>query len=967
MKLIKNIDKKKFLLTVVLPAFIAQALFIGLIFAVIIPYFNHNLIEAKKEMILELINSSICIAEKHFHDAEVGLITHQEAQEIAIQSIASIRYGTANKDYIWITDTVPNMIMHPYRKDLIGKNIENFTDLNGKKMFAEMVEKVNINGEGYVDYMWQWMDDSTKIVPKISYIKEFKEWNWILGTGVYIEDVRSSISRVVKSMIWISLGIFILISFLLVVIARRNLKVERERNKAEQRLKESNEKYKSLVEASTDGTLLFLNGECVYKNITICKLINCADKFTLKPNLEGIISSNSVNDLQTINEFLNSDHDSFKIETKIVALENHQINVLISFSKVFLSGSRGLIIVIKDLSRDTNEPEFEQSMKIISNNVSEGLKYGIFKASADRKARLIEANTSFAGILGYNSIDEIKNIDLFNLFENVKERREFISLLFENRYIPEFRASIINKDKTVRYLFISAVLNKQNDDNTVYIEGFVKENAPSANISIHNQKLLSYLISQTALMNLSAKDVRLDSIPVCSDELIIKDALELLEFQNSDVLMHKSNLNKTFGFVSKDTIFNQLSSGKFSINERCIFESFTIENVFKSDITVIKCVLELIGNQKSFVLINDNGSIKQLKISSLRYLLENFSGLITKKPEISESLFELKQILSDLPNNIENYIKSGTNLKIITKTITNLSEEITKKLISNSIKQLGNPPAEFAFLALGSEGRSEQGLSTDQDNAIIIKDLTDNIDEVRSYFLNLAEIVNKQLDYVGYKLCTGDIMAKNPRWNEPLQVWKQYFHGWITLPEPQNLIDSSIFFDFRSIYGSSELSEELRKYINSTIRSNPAFLSQMALMSINYKLPVGIFGKIQTESKENQSDKFNLKNALRLLVNIVRLYAMKFNINETNTLLRLEALHNNNHISTAFYEDVKLSFEYLMNLQFKNQTRNISHGLPAGNYLNISTLSETEISFLKLILGNISTFQSKIKFDFGIN
>ncbi len=172
----------------------------------------------KREMIKELTNSAWSILSKYESDERDGLLTREEAQNTARSRIQYLRYGDENKDYFWITDMTPVMIMHPFRNDLNGKDLTNFTDPHGKKLFVEFVETVKTSENGYVDYMWQWKDDSLRIVPKLSYVKLFKPWAWVIGTGIYIEDVKKEISSLTKRMIWISITISIFIAFLLLYI-----------------------------------------------------------------------------------------------------------------------------------------------------------------------------------------------------------------------------------------------------------------------------------------------------------------------------------------------------------------------------------------------------------------------------------------------------------------------------------------------------------------------------------------------------------------------------------------------------------------------------------------------------------------------------------------------------------------------------------------------------------------------------
>ena len=123
-----------------------------------------------------------------------------------------------------------------------------------------MVEVCKQEGSGFVEYMWQWKDDASRIVPKLSYVKGFEPWDWIIGTGIYIEDVKEEISGMVGRLLTVSMVIIFFIALLLFYITRESLKIEGERLWAEQRLRESEKKYRALVEAATEGTMMALNG-----------------------------------------------------------------------------------------------------------------------------------------------------------------------------------------------------------------------------------------------------------------------------------------------------------------------------------------------------------------------------------------------------------------------------------------------------------------------------------------------------------------------------------------------------------------------------------------------------------------------------------------------------------------------------------------------------------------------------------
>ena len=236
-----------------------MVLFIISIFSIIIPDFEDNILDKKHEMIKELTNTSWSVLAKYHKEEQDSILTREEAQAKAISRIEYLRYGKEGKDYFWITDMEPTMIMHPYRSDLDNTNLSEYADPTGKKLFVEFVKAVEKETEGYVDYMWQWKDDSTRIVPKFSFVKKFEPWGWIIGTGIYIEDVKLEIASMEKRVIKISLIIIGIIIILLLVIAFQSLRIEKKRQTAETELLKSREQYKKLVETTNEGIYLIVS------------------------------------------------------------------------------------------------------------------------------------------------------------------------------------------------------------------------------------------------------------------------------------------------------------------------------------------------------------------------------------------------------------------------------------------------------------------------------------------------------------------------------------------------------------------------------------------------------------------------------------------------------------------------------------------------------------------------------------
>ncbi len=236
-------------LRLILPSVLAIVIFLLAIFMIILPDLKENIMARKREMIRELVQTNLdnmAFLEARRRRGEISL---EQAQELTIRQTRQERYGREMKDYFWINDMHPRMIMHPYRTDLEGKDISDFADPNGKHLFSEFVKVARQNGEGFVDYMWQWKDDPHKIVPKLSFIKEFKPWGWIVGTGIYLDDVDAEMDKMVRHFTLAALGTMGVIILMFLYIAQHNFRTERRRLLAERQLERSRKMLRLVMDS----------------------------------------------------------------------------------------------------------------------------------------------------------------------------------------------------------------------------------------------------------------------------------------------------------------------------------------------------------------------------------------------------------------------------------------------------------------------------------------------------------------------------------------------------------------------------------------------------------------------------------------------------------------------------------------------------------------------------------------------
>jgi len=207
-------------------------------------------------------------------------------------------------------------------------------------------------------------------------------------------------------------------------------------------------------------------------------------------------------------------------------------------------------------------------------------------------------------------------------------------------------------------------------------------------------------------------------------------------------------------------------------------------------------------------------------------------------------------------------------------------------------------------------------------------------------------------------------MASNPKWTQSLSVWKKYFSDWINSSDPQSILDASIFFDFRCVYGKMSYINKLRHYVNEVIDGKSVFFYHMAQSVVKYKPPLSLFGKIISKNHSGDHINLDIKKIIFPIVGFIRLYALHSQLEETNTLARLKQLNIQKVITTSMYDELVLSYNYLMYLRFRFQANSILESRLPDNIIDINKLTHIEVATLKKIFGEIGNMQTKLNFDF---
>lgn len=300
----------------------------------------------------------------------------------------------------------------------------------------------------------------------------------------------------------------------------------------------------------------------------------------------------------------------------------------------------------------------------------------------------------------------------------------------------------------------------------------------------------------------------------------------------------------------------------------------------------------------------------------------------------------------------------GVQAQQLTQLISHLNDVLTARLVDLKAAEHGLDTRQFCWLALGSEGRSEQTIATDQDNALIVAEDAD-----RPALLLLAQDINQALDACGYPLCKGNIMAGNPECCLSLSQWQQRFSQWIEQGSPQDLLNASIYFDFRAIGGESAMATRLREFVVQRAAATPRFVRQLAVNGLVQAPPLNWRGQIDTTPMEGH-DTLDLKlQGTAILVDVARLYALAHDVTLTGTRERFEAVGPKMGVPAHEYQAWVTGFEFLQMLRLRTQ---LDGEAIAGNpnRIAVDALNDIDRRILRETLRMVRGLQQRVQLDY---
>jgi len=305
----------------------------------------------------------------------------------------------------------------------------------------------------------------------------------------------------------------------------------------------------------------------------------------------------------------------------------------------------------------------------------------------------------------------------------------------------------------------------------------------------------------------------------------------------------------------------------------------------------------------------------------------------------------------------------GLEAEQLTRLVSELNDQLAQRILYLAFADAGLEDISWCWLALGSEGRYEQTLLTDQDNGLIFA-LPEGTtpDAMRERLLPVARRVNEGLATCGFPLCKGEVMAGNPKWCLSLEEWQNTFSEWLFRGDAPVLLNASIFFDFRALAGDVGLSTSLREWLTDKVKGNRRFLKLMTLNALGNRPPLGLVRDFVTDGEGEAAGTLDLKiNGATLFVDAARIFALAAGVADTTTVARLRAAAATWKMDDAEVGGWIEAFHHIQQLRLRLHQQQLAHDQPLSNRVAPDDLSTLDRTFLKEALRQAKKLQAKLE------
>lgn len=543
------------------------------------------------------------------------------------------------------------------------------------------------------------------------------------------------------------------------------------------------------------------------------------------------------------------------------------------------------------------------------------------------------------------------------------------SLLYNNR--TSIRSVLIKADtkllRVPQNTFLE-LINSYPDFNAFFIQQFgTKMQIPGYSKMLNREEAPLNAAVYDHFFTKSISSLHPRSLITCYEDQSVVEAAQIMSKTRQSCIFVKTRDEKYIGYMTDITIREKVVAA--GMDAHAPVREFMASPIFviSQEALIYEAILMMFKHKIRYVVVEKAGVYTGLLSRNKLLSDQSYSPFVfIQSFKLANNIEELKARWEQAPEIVFQILSRGVKAENVNKVINTITDSITQTIIDKVLEEMGTPPCRFVFMVLGSEGRKEQTLKTDQDNALIYEDRpAEEREGIREYFLAFAEKVSDHLNEVGFVYCEGGFMAKNPKWNHSLSHWKQNYTNWIAEIIPETAANFATFFDSRRVYGDRELIEELKDHIKEHLtHASGRLFYHLAVNALKYEPPLTFFRSIRTISKNNQ-EVFNIKHAMTPIVDIIRVYALKHQIMSTNTGERLLELYKSDLMTKEQYYELLQAYYFLMAMRLKRQAKTIirKQGEPT-NFIEPKSLTNIERVTLREIFKVIARFQTRVKTEF---
>ncbi len=449
---------------------------------------------------------------------------------------------------------------------------------------------------------------------------------------------------------------------------------------------------------------------------------------------------------------------------------------------------------------------------------------------------------------------------------------------------------------------------------------------------------------------------------VTSPHTSLREALTLVHEKQVGSVLITEDGREILGILTRDDVLSRVTLAGLSLDTPI---SAVMSKNVKSltvDDTAEEAAIMMSRFRIRHVPILEQGRIVGCISERDLFSLQRLSfDTISSAVRMAEDVSALQECAANIRKFARSLLEQGVKARQLTFLISHLNDVLTSRLVILLAHQHELDTDDFAWIALGSEGRSEQTIATDQDNALIYVDRGEAV--LKDRYLSFAREVNDALDACGYPLCKGNIMASNPMLCLTQQEWRNRFAHWVEHGHPEDVLNAGIFFDFRSLVGNDQLLKVLRSEVTEMTATMPRFLKLMAEAALRNTVPLNWLGSLDTKKIDNKQVIDLKMQGTAIVVEVARIYALAHRIEALNTQERLAALGRLAGVPKKESMAWIAAFQYLQTLRLSIQ---LDGGIIGDNpnALDVETLNAVDRTILKGSLARIRSLQQRLELDY---